>query len=254
MTTLSLEFLKNHPIQLILSCKHPLHNPIDIAKASLSSGAVGIVQIRDKISETREMMDFAQTLSNSIAELNLGYNVPLLFNDEVALALACNLKHQDGKIVKGNVIQGVHLGQQDMPLDFAREILGKGAILGLTVKNISHIQNSPLALADYVSCGGVFTTHNKVNLDSPLGVDGLQTMVHQIKNHHPHLPICAIAGINRDNIHEVSRAGVDFVAVIDALCQWESLEMIHDQAKLLAKRFKENQPNHVRKASNKDLI
>jgi thiamine-phosphate pyrophosphorylase len=130
--------------------------------------------------------------------------IPLLINDRVDVALAAEA-------------DGVHIGQDDMAPADARLLLGRRAIIGLSVKTVDQARAAPLDLLDYVAIGGVYGTTSKDNTTKPIGVAGLRAIVQAVRAREPDYPICAIAGINAANAADVIGAGVDGVAVISAL-------------------------------------
>jgi thiamine-phosphate pyrophosphorylase len=164
------------------------------------AGSATLVQLRDKHGSTRSMVEEARDL-RAVLEPN---GVPLLINDRVDVALAAEA-------------DGVHIGQDDMAPGDARLLLGRTAIIGLSVKTVEQAKAAPLELLDYVAIGGVFGTTSKDNTAAPIGIGGLRMIVQTIRARKPNYPICAIAGINLDNAAEVIAAGADGVAVISAL-------------------------------------
>lgn len=164
------------------------------------AGSATLVQLRDKHASTRVMVEEARAL-RAVLEPN---NIPLLVNDRVDVALAAEA-------------DGVHIGQDDMAPDDARLLLGRSAIIGLSIKTVEQAKLAPLNLLDYVAIGGVYGTTSKDNTAAPIGIDGLRTIAGAIRARAPHYPICAIAGINSGNAADVIAAGADGVAVISAL-------------------------------------
>jgi len=167
--------------------------------ASIADSAT-LVQLRDKRGSTRTMVDEARAL-RAVLEPK---DIPLLVNDRVDVALAAEA-------------DGVHIGQDDIAPEDARLLLGRRAIIGLSVKTLEQARSAPLDLLDYVAIGGVYGTTSKDNPAAPVGIDGLQAMVEAIRARVAHYPICAIAGINAGNAAGVISAGADGVAVISAL-------------------------------------
>src|SRR4029078_6081236 len=107
--------------------------------------------------------------------------------------------------------------QDDMPVPDARLLLGRSAIIGLSVKTIEQSKAAPLELLDYVAIGGVYGTTSKENTKAPIGTDGLRTIADVVRARKAYLRICAIAGINVANAGDVIAAGADGVAVSAAL-------------------------------------
>jgi thiamine-phosphate pyrophosphorylase len=159
-----------------------------------------LVQLRDKHGTTRVMIEEARDLMAVLRP----HGVPLLINDRVDVALAAGA-------------HGVHIGWDDMEAGEARRLLGKNAIIGLSIKTLEQAAAAPLDLLNYVAIGGVFATTSKDNVATPIGTGGLRELVAAIRARKPGFPVCAIAGITADNAGEVIAAGADGVAVISAL-------------------------------------
>lgn len=168
--------------------------------ATRIAGRATLVQLRDKQGSTRAMMQEARALREVLEPAG----VPLLINDRVDVALAAEA-------------DGVHIGQDDMPVPDARLLLGRTAIIGLSIKTLDEAKAAPLELLDYVAIGGVYGTTSKENTKAPIGLDGLRAMVQAIRARKANFPICAIAGINASNAAAAIEAGADGVAVISAL-------------------------------------
>ena len=171
---------------------------VDLARRLTASAT--LVQLRDKHGSTRLMIEEARDL-RAVLEPE---GIPLLVNDRVDVALAAEA-------------DGVHIGQDDMPVPDARLLLGRSAIIGLSVKTIEQAKAAPLELLDYVAIGGVYGTTSKENTKAPIGTDGLRTIADVVRARKANFPICAIAGINVANAGDVIAAGADGVAVISAL-------------------------------------
>jgi len=168
--------------------------------ASRIADSATLVQLRDKHGSTRVMLEEARALTAVLAPLD----IPLLINDRVDVALAAEA-------------DGVHIGQDDMSAADARLLLGRTAIIGLTIKTVEQAQAAPLEHLDYVAVGGVYGTTSKDDTTAPIGLTGLREVVRVIRARDPTCPICAIAGINEGNAAQVIAAGTDGVAVISAL-------------------------------------
>lgn len=164
------------------------------------AGSATLVQLRDKHGSTRAMIEEARALEAVLGPAG----VPLLINDRVDVALAAQA-------------DGVHIGQDDMSAADARLLLGRTAIIGLSIKTVEQAKAAPLEHLDYVAIGGVYGTTSKDNTSSPIGISGLRAIVQTIRARDPKCPICAIAGINAGNAADVIAAGADGVAVISAL-------------------------------------
>ena len=168
--------------------------------AGLIAGDATLVQLRDKHGSTRALVEEARALRDVLEPVNL----PLLINDRVDVALAAEA-------------DGVHIGQDDMAAEDARLLLGRSAIIGLSINTVALAQAAPLEFLDYVAIGGVYSTTSKDNTKPPIGIAGLREIVRTVRARDPDFPICAIAGINAGNAADVIAAGADGVAVISAL-------------------------------------
>jgi thiamine-phosphate pyrophosphorylase len=174
----------------------------DLAEAvrAAAAGGATLVQYRDKASGGRAMVETVRALKRALD----GTGVPLLVNDRVDIALAAGA-------------DGVHLGQDDMAVEDARALLGRSAIIGLTVKTPAQAGSLTGASIDYACIGGVFATTSKGNPEPPVGLSGLSAIAAQARRAAPGLPIGAIAGIDAGNAASVIGAGADGVAVISAI-------------------------------------
>ncbi|MEZ5594618.1 MAG: thiamine phosphate synthase, partial [Gammaproteobacteria bacterium] len=148
-------------------------DPVEIAVAAVAGG-VSAVQLRAKDLSGRVFLQLALRMKQALA----GSGVPLLINDRVDIALAAQ-------------VDGVHLGQDDLPAREARRLLGPEAIIGLTVRSRSEAEQAPLEVLDYLSIGGVFATRSKDNPDPPIGLAGLTTLATLLRARST-LPLCAI--------------------------------------------------------------
>jgi thiamine-phosphate pyrophosphorylase len=164
------------------------------------AGHATLVQLRDKASDTRVLVEEARALAAVLEPLG----IPLLINDRVDVALAAQA-------------DGVHIGQDDMAPQDARLLLGRTAIIGLSVKTVEEARAAPLDIIDYVAVGGVYATTSKDNTAAPIGIAGLGGIVNAVHERRPGYPVCAIAGIDHGNAADVIAAGADGVAVISAL-------------------------------------
>jgi thiamine-phosphate pyrophosphorylase len=164
----------------------------------LAAGGVTLVQLRDKLSDTRVMVERARACKAALGK------VPLVINDrvDVALAIGC---------------EGVHIGWDDMAPADARRLLGPDAIVGLTVNSPQRADATDLSLIDYAGIGGVYGTTSKKTGNSPIGLAGMAKVIEALHRRQPGFLTCGIAGINAANAAPVIEAGADGVSVISAL-------------------------------------
>jgi thiamine-phosphate pyrophosphorylase len=174
-------------------------HPLDDLAHAVADGGASLIQLRDKLGETRAMVETARAIKSA-----LGGRAPLLINDRVDVALAARA-------------DGVHLGQEDMAAIDARRLLGPHALIGLSIKTIAQAEAAPIEFLDYVCVGGVFATSSKDNREPPIGVEGFRAILSVLRERTPDLPVGAIAGIDASNAGELIEAGADGVAVISAL-------------------------------------
>lgn len=191
----------------------------DLASASVDNG-VSLIQYRDKHSDIREMIANARAIQHAIK----GTNVPFIVNDRVDVALACEA-------------DGVHLGQEDMPVEDARNLLGQEAIIGISIKTLCEAKACPVEIIDYAFVGGVYDTQSKDN-PAAIGIDGWIERANIIKNLSAEMPVGAIAGIDETNIQELFAAGCDGVAIISSLYMADD---VHEAAKNLSRLIGEVQ-------------
>jgi thiamine-phosphate pyrophosphorylase len=175
------------------------HQLADLAAQCVRGGAT-LIQLRDKRSETRALIEQARAIKLALA----AFAVPFVINDRVDVAMAAGA-------------HGVHLGQDDMAVEDARRLLGSGAIIGLSVKSVEEAEAARLELLDYVGSGGVYATSSKQQKNVPIGPAGLARVIAVLRRRAPDLPICGVAGIDASNAGEVIAVGADGVAVISAL-------------------------------------
>jgi thiamine-phosphate pyrophosphorylase len=171
----------------------------DLARLCAEGGAT-LVQLRDKLSETRAMVEAARAIKAALAP----FGVPFVVNDRIDVALAAKA-------------DGVHLGPDDMAVEDARALLGKNAIIGLSIKSVAEAEAAPVELIDYVGSGGVYVTLSKQQKNAPIGSAGLARIIGALRRRVPIMPVCGIAGIDASNAAEVIAAGADGIAVISAL-------------------------------------
>ncbi len=163
-------------------------------------GGVSMVQLREKKCSSREFYNIAV----KVAQLTKKYNIPLLINDRLDIALAVNA-------------QGLHIGQSDLPYSIARKILGKDAIIGLSVESVQDAIDAEGLDVDYLGISPVFSTNTKTDIAQPLGLEGIK----EIKRLSSH-KLVAIGGINLQNTNDIIKAGADGIAVVSAICSADS--------------------------------
>jgi thiamine-phosphate diphosphorylase len=159
----------------------------------LEAGA-GWVQYRDKKGSRRDLYRNALILRSITRESHAGFVV----NDHADIALAAEA-------------DGVHLGQEDLPVQKAREILGRDRLIGLSTHTVEQALDAEASGVDYIGFGPIFHTATKA-AGVPRGIATLHQVRRQVK-----IPIVAIGGINLENVRSVLETGVDAVAVASAI-------------------------------------
>lgn len=175
------------------------YSHIELADAAYRSG-VQMVQYRAKDRSDRK----ALAEIREIADLKSKGDQLLIVNDRPDLA-------------KIGGADGVHLGQDDLPISAAKQLLGEEAIVGGTSANLDEARQVEKAGADYVALGHIFATSTKEKKYAPRGLNTLARVRQEI-----HSPLVAIGGITLENAPQVIDAGADVIAVSSAICQAEN--------------------------------
>jgi thiamine-phosphate pyrophosphorylase len=168
---------------------------LDVVRGAVQGG-VSCVQLREKSLNTRDFVTQALAIKALLDPLG----VPLVINDRIDVALACQA-------------QGVHLGQSDMPVTMARQMLPPDVFIGLSVENLGDVARAAGQAVDYLGVSPVFATPTKTDTALPWGLAGLR-QVRALTD----LPLVAIGGIHLTNAADVLMAGADGLAVVSAIC------------------------------------
>lgn len=177
-------------------------------------GGATIIQYREKQGLTSKLYEEALSLRS----LTFAKGVPLIINDRLDLALAVDA-------------DGVHLGQDDLPPAVARNVLGSGKILGVSVGCVEEALKAEAEGADYLGVGPIFTTATKEDAGVGIGVEVLKAVREAVS-----LPLVAIGGINLVNATTVLKAGADGLAVISAVVAAELVEEAATELKTIIER------------------
>jgi thiamine-phosphate pyrophosphorylase len=170
----------------------PHHEQIRV----LAQKGIGIVQLREKHLPSREF--YLEALAARRVANEVG--IKLIINDRVDIALAIQA-------------DGVHLGQDDLPAEAARQILGTSAIIGVSTHNLAQARIASQMPVDYVAVGPIFATSTKAAPSPTLGLGGLRRIRGELRG----TPLVAIGGITKARFTEVLEAGADALAVISDL-------------------------------------
>jgi thiamine-phosphate pyrophosphorylase len=159
-------------------------------------GGASLVQLREK---QMPALEFYEQATGAVA-IARQQGVTVIINDRVDVALAVGA-------------DGVHLGQDDLPPDAARELLGPEAIIGYSTHTVEQAREALTLRISYLAIGPIFQTTSKTDTSPVLGLDGLRAVREAVGR----LPLVAIGGITQANARSVIDAGADSVAVISAL-------------------------------------
>ncbi len=171
----------------------------EIAKIAVRAG-VDMIQLRDKLGTARDILEF----SKKILKLTEG-RVLYIINDRVDVAIAAQAS-------------GVHLGQDDIPVEVARRMMGQKVMIGVSCQTFEHAKRAESEGADYIGLGSVFKTFTKANRH-PMNLDLLKKVIQRIK-----IPVFAIGGITRDNVIGLQKIGVGRIAVCRAICESKNVK------------------------------
>jgi len=165
---------------------------LDIAVNACKGGAK-IIQYREKNIHRKIMLERAKALR----EITRPYNTLLIINDYIDIAL----------LVEAD---GVHLGQDDIPLEAARRITPPGFIIGISTHSLEQAIDAEIRGADYIGCGPVFATPTKEHY-LPIELEIVKQVIEQVQ-----IPVVTIGGLNLDNLHQVKAAGAINFAMVRA--------------------------------------
>lgn len=175
------------------------YSHLDVARDAVEGGAT-LIQFREKNKNIQELIRIGLALK----AITKRAEIPLIVNDFIDVALAIEA-------------DGVHLGQDDMPLVVARHILHPDMIIGVSVDNPKEAMEAEKDGADYLGVGPVFATLSKKDAGKPIGYQTINAIKKKVK-----IPVLGIGGINILNLEEVIKAGADGVAVISAVSNSEN--------------------------------
>ncbi|MBP1536805.1 MAG: thiamine phosphate synthase [Ruminococcus sp.] len=173
---------------------------LDRVRSALRGG-VSLIQLREKERSTREYID----LAHKVGALAQEFGVPLIIDDRIDVALASG-------------VQGVHLGQSDMPIKTARKILGDDFIIGATAKTVEQAVEAFEQGADYLGVGAIYPTTTKVKT-----VLTSTEMLDKICKAVP-IPVNAIGGLNKDNIDVLKGIGISGICAVSAIMKADDPE------------------------------
>ncbi|MGI6453894.1 MAG: thiamine phosphate synthase [Syntrophomonadaceae bacterium] len=164
-------------------------------------GGVTLVQLREKDTSSLEFYNLALRMK----ELVHSYNIPLIINDRLDIALAVDA-------------DGIHIGQGDLPLEIVRRLVGPKKIVGYSVANVDQALYGENHGADYLGVGPVYPTDSKLDTGEPILLTGLRMIKEAVS-----IPVVGIGGIGLSNLKEVKSSGIDGISVISAILGSEDI-------------------------------
>ena len=177
-------------------------------------GGVTLLQLREKEKSTREYIELAE----KVHELTKRYNVPLIIDDRVDVALAVDA-------------EGVHVGASDMPVATARKLMGKDKIVGATAKTVPWAKEAYEQGADYLGVGAIYPTTTKVKTVLT-STDTLRDICNAVT-----IPVNAIGGLNKDNIDVLSGIPIAGICVVSAIMKADNPKTVAEELKARAREL-----------------
>ena len=177
-----------------------LENFLEKVETACRSG-VTIIQLREKNLTTNQYYQLAK----QVKEITDAYQVPLIIDDRLDICLAVDAA-------------GLHIGDDELPVSVARQVLGPKKILGVTAKTVKRALEAETSGADYLGTGAIFPTTTKENAPITL-ISTLKTICQTVA-----IPVVAIGGLTSENIDQLIGTGIAGVAVVRDLMQAEDIE------------------------------
>ena len=177
-----------------------LENFLEKVETACRSG-VTIIQLREKNLTTNQYYQLAK----QVKEITDAYQVPLIIDDRLDICLAVDAA-------------GLHIGDDELPVSVARQVLGPKKILGVTAKTVKRALEAETSGADYLGTGAIFPTTTKENAPITL-ISTLKTICQTVA-----IPVVAIGGLTSENIDQLAETGIAGVAVVRDLMQAEDIE------------------------------
>ena len=177
-----------------------LENFLKKVETTCRSG-VTIIQLREKNLTTNQYYQLAK----QVKEITDAYQVPLIIDDRLDICLAVDAA-------------GLHIGDDELPVSVARQVLGPEKILGVTAKTVKRALEAETSGADYLGTGAIFPTITKENAPITL-ISTLKTICQTVA-----IPVVAIGGLTSENIDQLAETGIAGVAVVRDLMQAEDIE------------------------------
>ena len=187
----------------------------EIARRAINGGA-DVIQLRDKGRSCAELA----AAGREIAAITRKAGAVFIVNDRLDVAMACGA-------------DGVHLGQDDLPVSTARQLAPPGFIIGVSVGTVEEALEAEREGADYLALSPTFSTASKVNAGPGIGLGRLREIRKVVS-----IPVIAIGGITRQNVGDVIAAGADGIAVISAVVASPDITAAARELKALVRQSK----------------
>ena len=184
----------DYTLYLVTDSSLMVHDSIEACVELAISGGCTVVQLREKSASSRVFYETALRIRAITTQLA----TPLIINDRADIAAAVDA-------------DGVHIGQDDLPYEAARRIVGHDKLIGISVNNLHEAQIAAACGADYLGVGAIHATGTKTDADRT-SIDELKRIRNAIR-----IPIVAIGGIKRDNVWAFEGTGIDGIAVVSAI-------------------------------------
>lgn len=192
------KFLK---LYLVTDRRYHPDTPLEIQVEAAIKGGVTCVQIREKNLSEEDLIN----LSKRVHKITTAHQIPLIINDFPLVAKAVGA-------------EGVHIGQEDGAIQYARTVLGPDAIIGVTAKTVEQAVSAAKSGADYLGVGALFPSPTK-NIAEMISHD-TYTAIRQSVD----IPIVAIGGIQKDNLEDIKNLDFDGIAVVSAVLNHEDIQ------------------------------
>lgn len=180
---------------------------LNVIKTACENG-VTLVQLREKEATTNDFYRLAQ----KVKDLTDRFDVPLIINDRVDVCLAVDAA-------------GVHIGDDELPIEVVRRMIGNDKILGVSAKDVERAREAEKAGADYLGVGAIYPTKTKEN-PARTSIETLKTIVSSVE-----IPIVAIGGLKENNIDSLRHTGIAGVSVVTELMLAEDVAQKTQQLK-----------------------
>lgn len=202
-------------LYLVTDCMSMSTKTLEEAVEQAVSGGCTMVQLRESHIPSADFYAMAKR----IKKITDRYNVPLIINNRMDIALAAGAA-------------GVHLGQKDIPAAAARNVMGKGRLLGISVSDLSEALKAQEAGADYLGVGAMFPSKTKKDAEI-VSIEELQKICRAVT-----IPVVAIGGIGKENADMLLKLGVDGLAVVSAIIGSEDISKAAAELKRIVRNKK----------------